>query len=82
MKTIILSAYRCEGEYQGKPYSAGRLVIANFEGDRRYPCFISVAKTTAKIVDEIQEKLPSEAILSYDAFRRVTSIQFAKEVKT
>lgn len=78
MKTVIISAHECKGTYEGKPYENGRLVLAHFDqGAVKYPAYISVAKTTTAVVEQLQGKTPLEGILTYDAFKRVTAVDFS-----
>lgn len=69
---IIVNAFVCEGEYEGKPYRNGRLVQVHYNKDTdKTPAWVSVAKASAEIAEEMRPITPLSATLYYDKYKNV-----------
>lgn len=67
----VMNAIICEGEYEGKPYKNGRLLVGQYDGKSVNPAWVKVYKADVDITDELRKKLPCKAILFSDLYGNV-----------
>lgn len=74
MKTkamTILNAIICEGEYEGKPYRNGRLLVGQYDDRSVNPAWVKIYKADVDLTEELRKKLPMKAILYSDLYGNV-----------
>lgn len=73
-RTEIVSAHVIAGEFEGKKYRSGRLVIASYPDGAKLPSFISIGKCPAELAEQLILECPiAKATIYYDAYKNVVN---------